>query len=186
MSNNFLPPVFDSGLRAIWNKLVTRSAQHPFQDASPPPAGFIDALAGIQLRYFPIGQPAHLSELIDDFITLTKTHLNPWDIRLDSGTIKAKVTNASFWEVLELSTRATHRHTDARAGAPRNQVSLVIYRRSQNTYPDARFVYLVRDGRDVRIVIASRTSPHIPRLFCRRILGFVSKILSECPRRPGP
>jgi hypothetical protein len=101
IGDNLSPVLIVGAERSGTNLLRALLGMHSMI-ASPPPAGIVDALAGIQLRYFPLDHQPYLAELIDDVIALTKTHLNPWDIDLDSGVVKARVKNPKFWEVFRV------------------------------------------------------------------------------------
>lgn len=119
--------------------------------ASPPPAGFIDALGGIQSRYFPSGRSSYLSELINDVVMLTTTHLNPWDIDLDLEIIKGRMKNSSLWEVF----RVVNEIYADEYGCPywcskEPGLFKYIFEIAEH-FPNAKFVYLVRDGRDVAV-----------------------------------
>lgn len=153
MGDRFLPPIVILGSERSGTNLLRALLSTHSKITSPPPAGFVDALGGIQSRYFPSGHSPYLSELVDDVVALTKTHLNPWDIDLDSEVIKAKVKNASFWEIF----RVVNEIYADKIGRPCwcskepglfNHISEIAHH-----LPNAKFVYLVRDGRDVALSI---------------------------------
>jgi hypothetical protein len=151
MSDNVFPAVVIVGSERSGTNLLRALLGTHSKIASPPPAGIIDALGGLQFRYFPSGQPAYLSELIDDVVALTKTHLNPWDIDLDSKVIKAKVKNASFWEVFRVANEI-YAEEHGRPCWCSKEPGLFRYISEIAGYlPDAKFVYLARDGRDVAL-----------------------------------
>ncbi len=153
MSDSVLPPVLIVGSERSGTNLLRALLSTHSKIASPPPAGIIDALGGIQSRYFPCGHPPHLSELIADVVTLTKTHLNPWDVDLDSKAIRAKVNGASLWEVFRV-VNEIYAEQHGRGCWCSKEPGLFNYiPEIADHIPNAKFVYLVRDGRDVALSI---------------------------------
>src|SRR5262245_10028974 len=150
MSGDFLPVLIVGAERSGTNLLRALLSTHS-KIASPPSAGIIDALGRIQSRYFPSSRPAYLSELIDDVVALTKTHLHPWDIDLDSKAIKAKVKDASLWGVF---TAVNEIYAEAQGRPCWCSKEPGLFNHIQEIakqLPNARFLYLVRDGRDVAL-----------------------------------
>jgi len=117
--------------------------------ASPPPAGFVDALGGIQDSYQKNNNSFNLSELIDDVIKLTTTHHNPWDITLNSKEITERLQSSTLWDVFRVVNEIyaeQHKKTNWCSKEP--GLFKYINDLSENIQ-SAKFVYLVRDGRDV-------------------------------------
>ena len=149
MSDKFLPPIMILGSERSGTNLLRALLSTHSKIASPPPAGFIDALGGIQSRYFPSGRSSYLSELIDDVVVLTKTHLNPWDIDLNSEVIKAKLKNASLWEVFRVVNEIYAEEYGRPCWCSKEPGLFKYIFEIAEHLPNAKFVYLVRDGRDV-------------------------------------
>jgi len=151
MSDNFLLPIVIVGSERSGTNLLRALLSTHSKIASPPPAGFINALGGIQLRYFPGGHPACLSELIDDVVALTKTHLNPWDIDLDSKVIEVRVKEPSLWEVFRVVNEIYAEECGRPCWCSKEPGLFNYISEIADCVPNARFVYLVRDGRDVAL-----------------------------------
>jgi hypothetical protein len=149
MNDNLLPPVVIVGSERSGTNLLRALLSTHSQIASPPPAGIVDALGGIQARYFPNGRPADLAELIDDVVALTKTHLNPWDMDLDSRAIKARVKHASLWEVFRVVNEIYAEEHGRPCWCSKEPGLFNYISEIAVGIPDAKFVYLARDGRDV-------------------------------------
>ena len=117
--------------------------------ASPPPCSIVDVLADYAFRYFPPSRPPHLRELAQDAITLTKSHLNPWDIDLTPQAIIERMGQASFWELFKVinelyAEKAGRTYWFSKEpGLFRHIYEIKMH------MPNARFVYMARDGRDV-------------------------------------
>lgn len=118
--------------------------------ASPPPAGFVDALAHLESRYFPQENSSRLDQLIEDVITMTKIHHNPWDVELDPVKIKLALTGrSSFWEVFRV-VNELYAVSKGRAVWVSKEPGLFKFIEALSQHlTNAKFIYLVRDGRDV-------------------------------------
>jgi len=148
MSDNFLPILIVGSERSGTNLLRALLSTHS-RIASPPPAGFISALGGVQSRYLPGDRPALLSDLVADVVALTKTHLNPWDMDLDPAKVEARVTDVSLWDVFRV-VNEIYAEERGRSRWCSKEPGLFNYIPDiAKCIPNARFVYLVRDGRDV-------------------------------------
>lgn len=119
--------------------------------ASPPPAGLVDALARVQPRYFPPDQPPHLLEFVEDAITLTQTHLNPWDIELAPQMIMERMNAGSLWELLRVMNEIYAEHAGCSFWCSKEPGLIKYVYEIREHLPNAKFVYLARDGRDVAI-----------------------------------
>jgi len=148
---DYLPPVLILGSERSGTNLLRALLSTHSKIASPPPAGLIDALAGIQSRYFLNGQPVRLSRLIDDVIALTKTHLNPWDIDLDAKVVRAQLKTASFWDVFRVVNEIYAGEHGRPCWCSKEPGSFNHILEIAESLADAKFVYLVRDGRDVAL-----------------------------------
>src|SRR4029453_6936686 len=151
MAVKFLPPIVIVGSERSGTNLLRALLSTHSKIASPPPAGFIDALGGIQPRYFPSDHPSRLIELIDDVIALTKTHLNPWDIDLDPGVIRARLINPSLWDVFRVVNEIYAEAHGRPCWCSKESGLFRHISEIANCLPHAKFVYLVRDGRDVAL-----------------------------------
>jgi hypothetical protein len=119
--------------------------------ASPPPCGMVGLLAKNAHKYLSPLHPRHADELIADAILSTRTHLNQWDVEEPSvGDVKRRLQDGvSFWKVFE-----TLNDIYAEASgysfwlSKEPEMFKHIYEIAMHL-PDARFIYMVRDGRDV-------------------------------------
>lgn len=117
--------------------------------ASPSPFSMVDALARDYYKYATSNDQFHINELIEDAITLTQVHLNPWSRKYKIEEVKEKLSTNSFWDVFrglnELYTQSEEKiHWFSKEpGLFRHVYELALH------MPEAKFVYLVRDPRDV-------------------------------------
>jgi len=144
----FTPIILLSSERSGTNLLRALVSSHSAV-ASPPPCSIVDVLADIHYRYFPPDQAPHLADLVEDAITLTKSHLNPWDIDLTPQIILEKLGSASFWDLF----RVINEMYAEKSGRPfwfSKEPGLFKHIYEISTHmPNAKYIYMARDGRDV-------------------------------------
>jgi len=117
--------------------------------ASPPPCGLIGALAKRQFFYLCPLNPLHVKELIDDAITITQIHLNPWDIELNSQYVFDRMTEMTFWQLFKIiNDLYTEKQKCSFWFSKEPDLFEHIYE-VKMCMPNAKFIYMVRDGRDV-------------------------------------
>lgn len=119
------------------------------QISSPPPFSMVDVMARSSFRYLVEGNPTHYRALVDDALTLTRSHLNPWDIDLSSDYVLDKTRTKSFWEVLS-TLNDCYAESEGKQHWLSKEPGLFrhIYTLALN-FPEAKFIYMVRDPRDV-------------------------------------
>ncbi|CAH1385737.1 sulfotransferase family protein [Candidatus Nitrotoga sp. M5] len=149
MSDKFLSPIMILGSERSGTNLLRALLSTHSKIASPPPAGFIDALGELQARYFPNGEPHYLSDLIDDVVVLTTTHHNPWNIDLNAEVVKEKLNNASLWEIFRVVNEIYAEEYRRPCWCSKEPGLFKYISEISEHLPNAKFVYLVRDGRDV-------------------------------------
>jgi hypothetical protein len=119
------------------------------QISSPPPFSMVDVMASSSFKYLAEGKATHFRALVDDALTLTRSHLNPWDIDLSSDYVLDKTRTKSFWEVLS-TLNDCYAESEGKQHWFSKEPGLFkhIYTLALN-FPEAKFIYMVRDPRDV-------------------------------------
>lgn len=144
----FSPIILLASERSGTNLLRALMASHT-QIAAPPPCSIVDILDNYYYRYLPPAQSPYLAELAEDAITLTKSHLNPWDIDLTTEEVLAEMRSVSFWGLFKAINEIYAKNTNKffwfskEPGLFRHVYELKLH------LPNVKFIYMVRDGRDV-------------------------------------
>jgi len=144
----FTPIILLASERSGTNLLRALVSSHTAV-ASPPPCSIVDVLANNHFRYFPPSAPPYLAELSEDAITLTQSHLNPWDISLTPQMIMERMGPASFWELFRV---VNELYAEKMASAFWFSKEPGLFRHIyeiRSHMPNAKLVYMTRDGRDV-------------------------------------
>jgi len=146
--HNSTPILLLASERSGTNLLRAIMSSHS-QIASPSPFSMVDALGKDMYKYATSETEFHIDELIEDAITLTQGHLNPWPQKYKIGEVKDKLLTNSFWDIFkalnEVYTQSEKKKHwfSKEPGLFRHIYELALH------MPEAKFVYLVRDPRDV-------------------------------------
>lgn len=117
--------------------------------ASPSPFSMVDALADRYFQYMTMNDGKYFDQLIEDSIMLTQLHLNPWSVRFDIAQVKDRLTSDSFWGVFKaLNLLYTESENKQHWFSKEPSLFKHTYELAYH-FPEAKFVYLVRDPRDV-------------------------------------
>lgn len=117
--------------------------------SAPPPAGHVLRVLGPLLHLYSDEGGLRIDELVDDAIALTRCHGQPWEIELDRDRVLKRLRAPTLWEVF----RALYElHAEAEGAGlwfAKDSEQFLYANPLRAALPDTRFVYLVRDGRDV-------------------------------------
>lgn len=130
-------------LRAI---LVSNSAI-----ASPPPAGLVVAMAPHEAKYRKKDGALDRRRYIKDALTLTQLHWSPWDIRPTIEEIEARMCADNFWALFRAMNEAYAEKKGGRYWLTKEPEIAAWAQDILLNYSDAKFIVLVRDGRDVAL-----------------------------------
>lgn len=144
----YTPIILLSSERTGTNLLRALLSTHS-EIASPPPCGIVDTLAQHQFRYLSPLQPNHMSDLIEDVITLTQTHMNPWDVDLKPRIINDRMDSPSFWGLFKTVNEIYAEHHNCPFWFSKEPGLFNYIYNIKTQLPNAKFIYMTRDGRDV-------------------------------------
>ncbi|WP_273150349.1 sulfotransferase family protein [Methylophaga thiooxydans] len=148
MDNSITPILLLASERSGTNLLRAIVSSHS-QIASPSPFSMIDALASRYFMYARLEDKNHFQQLIEDSIELTQVHLNPWPSRFSVNDVKKKLKQNSFWDVFKvMNTLYTELENKKHWFSKEPSLFRHIYELAIH-FPEAKFVYMVRDPRDV-------------------------------------
>ena len=142
-------PVFIVGTeRSGSNLLRLMLNAHPHV-AVPHPPHVMHHLAPLEASYGDLTADANLGRLVDDVLRLVRFHIHPWELSLDRGRLLAEAWPRDLLGVfLGLYEQACEAAGKSRWGC---KSTFMIHHvdRVLAHVPDARFLWLVRDPRDV-------------------------------------
>ena len=145
---NYTPIILLGSERSGTNLLRALLSTHS-DIASPPPCGIFDTLAQSQYRYLSPLHSGYLSELIEDVITLTRTHMNPWDVELATDVVLERVSTPSFWDLFKAVNEIYADSSNSPFWFSKEPGSFNYIYPLKAHLPNAKLIYMTRDGRDV-------------------------------------
>lgn len=114
---------------------------------TPPPTGMIITLGPRYFYYF--NDPPHLHALVQDALRLTQCHLNPWPVNPPVEQVMEGMNENSFWEIFRVLNEFYAKAHGREVWVSKEPgLCHYIYEMALHL-PRIRFLYLVRDGRDV-------------------------------------
>jgi hypothetical protein len=125
-------------------------------------------LAHLQDRYGDLSDDANMRALVADILTLIEAHIFPWEAELDADELVAQAQQRSTFGAVA----AIYEHVREREGKARwgNKSTFMVHYTAEvrSVYPDARFILLIRDPRDVAVSASKSVfSPCHPVLSAR-------------------
>jgi len=142
------PIILLSSERSGTNLLRALLSTHS-EIASPPPCGMLDVLAENQFKYLSPMHSTHMPELIEEAITLTQTHMNPWGIELKEEIVNKRIGSPSFWGLFSTINEIYAEHHGCSFWFSKEPGSFNYIYNLKAHFPKAKFIYMTRDGRDV-------------------------------------
>ncbi len=153
-------PIFIIGTERSGSNLLRLVLNAHSRIAVPHPPHILHYFADLEGAYGPLADDANLERLVDDVLGLLKVHIHPWEMAVDRDRVLAEATPRDLFGVFyALYDQFRESEGKARWG---NKSTFVIHHvaRIREAYPGARFVWLVRDPRDV--AASSRRSVFSP------------------------
>ncbi len=161
-----MSPIFIIGTERSGSNLLRLILNAHSRIAIPHPPHIMRYLAHLQDRYGDLSDDANMRALVDDILTLIDAHIFPWEVTLDADAIVAQAPQRStFGAVAAIYEQVRLAEGKARWG---NKSTFMVHYTAEvrSIYPDARFILLVRDPRDV--AVSARKSVFSP---CHPVLS---------------
>ena len=153
-------PIFIIGTERSGSNLLRLVLNAHSHIAVPHPPHILHYFAELNDRYGELTDDRNLGRLVDDVLGLLEVHIHPWELSVDRGRVLAQAAPRDIFGVFyALYDQFRELEGKGRWGC---KSTFVIHHvaRIRRTYPDARFVWLVRDPRDV--AASSRRSVFSP------------------------
>ncbi len=146
-----MDPIFIIGTeRSGTNLLRLILNSHP-NIAIPHPPHIMKNFSRLEPLYSDLSKDANFKRLIQDVATMVQLHPYPWGINIDKDEIFRNAKERSlinvYFAVYDQYLKSTHKQRwGCKSTFMINHVALI-----RHYYPGAKFIYMVRDGRDVAL-----------------------------------
>lgn len=180
-------PIFIIGTeRSGSNLLRLMLNSHP-SIAIPHPPHILKEMMPLEPLYGDLRGDANFRRLVDDTVRLVELHFSPWDVPLDREAVFAQAPGRDVYGVKAAVYDQYRRAKGKRRWGCKSTFVIHYVDRVRSLSPGAKFIHLVRDGRDV--AVSAKTSvfnhfhPHyVGRLWAeqqRTAIGLARRLSSE-------
>ena len=145
-------PIFMIGTQRSGSNLLRLMLNQLPDVAAPHPPHILQRMMPLLPRYGDLSEDANFAQLVEDVCRLVKLNPVPWeDVRLDRSDISARCRQRSLVAVFCAVYEA---YADAHGRSDwccKSLANIAYLDEIENYVPDARYIYLYRDGRDVAV-----------------------------------
>lgn len=111
---------------------------------------FTTNMAGLS-TYYHEGSDYRSDLLVTDMLTLARSHIVPWQYNIDIEQVVKSVEKKSFWGVMISLYDVIARSSNSKFWVCKDNAIFDYAEEIIKQFPEAKFIYLVRDGRDVAL-----------------------------------
>lgn len=101
--------------------------------------------------YYCSGPGYRSDQLVADMVTLARSHIVPWQYDIDIEQVVKNIEINSFWGVMISLYDVIARSDDRKFWVCKDNALFDYAEEIIDQFPEAKFIYLVRDGRDVAL-----------------------------------
>ncbi len=142
-------PIFIIGTERSGSNLL-RLLLNAHSDISVPhPPHIIRYFAELEASYGDLNQESNFRRLIRDVLSLIKTHIYPWEIEVDGEALFREAQPRDLFGIYYGVYNQYLRYAGKKRWACKSTFMIHHAERVRKTFPAARFLWLVRDPRDV-------------------------------------
>ena len=179
-------PIFIIGTeRSGSNLLRLILNQHP-SIAIPHPPHILKEMMPLEPLYGDLSADRNFKKLIDDAIKLVKLHFFPWDGPLDAGAVFAEAIGRDVYGVKAAIYDQYRRAKGKKRWGCKSTFVIHYVDRVRRHHPDARFIHLVRDGRDVAVSAKRSVFNHFHPHYVGRLWSEQQRAAVELARKLPP
>jgi hypothetical protein len=143
-------PVILLGTERSGTNLLRRHLVSHRDIASPPPAGLVAVIAANSHLYLK-GQYGDkgMEQCVKAALALIRTHPADWEMDIDVDSVLARLGGTSHWDLFRAFNEYYAEQRNATIWFSKEPDAVHFFDGISKHFPEARFIYLVRDGRDV-------------------------------------
>lgn len=179
-------PLFIIGTeRSGSNLLRLMLDQHP-SIAIPHPPHILKEMMPLEPLYGDLRADAGFRRLVDDTVRLVELHFSPWDVPLDREAVFAQAPGRDVYGVKTAIYDQYRRAKGKRRWGCKSTFVIHYVDRVRSLSPGAKFIHLVRDGRDVAVSAKTSVFNHFHPHYVGRLWAEQQRTAIALSRRLPP
>jgi hypothetical protein len=179
-------PIFIIGTeRSGSNLLRLILNQHP-AISIPHPPHILKEMMPLEPLYGDLSGDRAFRRLVDDAVRLVELHFFPWDVPLDRGAVFAEAPGRDVYGVKAAIYDQYRRAKGKKRWGCKSTFVIRYVDRVRRIHPDAKFIHLVRDGRDVAASAKRSVFNHFHPHYVGRLWGEEQRTAIELSRTLPP
>jgi hypothetical protein len=176
-------PIFIVGTeRSGSNLLRLILNQHP-SIAIPHPPHLMKELMPLEPLYGDLSVDLNFRRLVDDAVRLVELHFAPWDVAVDRADAFARAVGRDVYGVKAAIYDQYRRAKGRRRWGCKSTFVIHYVDRVRRHHPDAKFVHLVRDARDVAVSAKTSVFNHFHPHYVARLWAEQQRTAIDLSRR---
>lgn len=176
-------PVFIIGTeRSGSNLLRLMLNAHP-AFAIPHPPHILKEMMPLEPLYGDLSDDRRFRRLVDDTVELVRLHFYPWDGPLDPDAVFAEAPARSVYGVKAALYDQYRRAKGKRRWGCKSTFVIHYVDRVRSVHPEAKFIHLVRDGRDVAVSAKKSVFNHFHPHYVGRLWSAQQREAAALARR---
>ncbi len=154
--------------------------------AIPHPPHLLKELGPLEPRYGDLRDDRNFERLVGDAVRLVELHFSPWDVALDRREVFAKApARGVYGAQAAIYDRYREAKGKSRWGC-KSTFAIHYVDRIRAVHPGAKFIHLVRDGRDVAVSARASVFNHFHPYYVARLWSRQQRLAMDCASRLSP
>lgn len=144
-----MEPIFIIGTERSGTNLLRLILNSHSDIAIPHPPHIMKNFSALEPLYGNLGKDKNFKRLISDVVTMVELHPYPWEIKLDQDLILRQARERNLINIFFAIYNQYLASTGKKRWGCKSTFMIYHVASTRNYYPKAKFIYMVRDGRDV-------------------------------------
>ncbi len=179
-------PIFIIGTeRSGSNLLRLMLNEHP-SISIPHPPHILKEMAPLEHLYGDLNRDANFRRLVADTVRLVELHFSPWDVAVDADLVFKEAPGRDIYGVKAAIYDQYCRAKGKKRWGCKSTFVIHYVDRVLRHHPDARFIHLVRDGRDVAVSAKKSVFNHFHPHYVGRLWSAQQRTAMELAQKLPP
>lgn len=159
--------------------------EHP-SIAIPHPPHILKEMVPLEARYGDLRDDRNFRRLVDDTVRLVELHFSPWDVAISREAVFRESPARDVYGVKAAVYDLYRRAKNKRRWGCKSTFVIHYVDRVRRVHPEAKFIHLVRDGRDVAVSARRSVFNHFHPHYVGRLWAREQRLAIELAGRLSP